>query len=186
MTGQRIFTAVWLGIALLISGCVSSGNPSVMDQDRIAQIKIDTSTKEDVKRILGQPNSTSRQSGSYSVIPGLPPSTTLTNVETWSYTHLSVDVDAATFIPIVGLFAGGATSNINTFTVVFNERGIVRHISSTQSQGRSGLGAGVNRILQNPRSSCQIIEMGQGIAKGTTMPSSIRPNPATDARKVEK
>jgi len=49
-----------------------------------------------------------------------------------------VDVNGATFIPIVGLFAGGATSNIQTFTVVFDQAGIVRHISSTQSQGRSG------------------------------------------------
>jgi hypothetical protein len=120
-------------VVLLESGCVSSGNPSVVDQDRISQIKLNTSAEEDVKRILGQPNSISRQSGSYSAFPGLPASTSMTNVEVWSYTHMNVDVDAATFIPIVGLFAGGATSNINTFTVVFDEQGIVRHISSTQS-----------------------------------------------------
>lgn len=78
--------------------------------------------KEEVKRILGQPNGISRQSGSYSAFPGLPASTSMTDVEVWSYTHMSVDVDAATFIPIVGLFVGGATSNINTFTVVFNEK----------------------------------------------------------------
>ena len=141
MKDQRILVTVLLGHALLVSGCVSSGNPSVVDQDRISQIKLNTSTKEDVKRILGQPNGISRQSGSYSAFPGLPASTLMTNVEAWSYTHINVDVDAATFIPIVGLFAGGATSNINTFTVVFDEQGIVRHISSTQSQGRSGLGA---------------------------------------------
>jgi len=132
--------SAWLGIVLVV-GCVSSGNPSVVDQDRIAQIKLNTSTKEDVKRILGPPNTISRHSGSYSVYPGLPPSSTLTNVEVWSYTHINVDVDAATFIPIVGLFAGGATSNINTFTAVFDEQGIIRHISASQSQGRSGLGA---------------------------------------------
>lgn len=142
MVGQRILVCVWLGLVMLASGCVSSGNPSVMDQDRISKIKLNTSTKEDVRRILGQPNSMSRTSGSYSAIPDLPPSTTLTNVEAWNYTHINVDVDAATFIPIVGLFAGGAISNINIFTVVFDDQGIVRHISSTQSQGRSGLGAG--------------------------------------------
>jgi hypothetical protein len=49
-----------------------------------------------------------------------------------------VDVDGATFIPIVGLFAGGATSHLNTFTVVFDQTGIVRHISSSQMEGRSG------------------------------------------------
>jgi hypothetical protein len=140
--GPRTYVTVWLGLVLLVSGCVSSGNPSVVDQDRISQIKLNTSAKEDVKRILGQSNSISRQSGNYSAFPGLPPSTALTNVEVWSYTHINVDVDAATFISIVGLFAGGATSNINTFTVLFDEQGIVRHISSTQSQSRSGFGAG--------------------------------------------
>ena len=66
MTGQRILVAVWLGFLLLASGCVSSGNPSVVDQDRISQIKLNTSTKEDVRRILGQPNGISHHSGSYS------------------------------------------------------------------------------------------------------------------------
>jgi len=142
MMGQRILVTVWLGLALLVSGCVSSGNSSIVDQDRIAQIKLNISTKDDVRRILGQPNSSTRHSGSYSAFPGLPPATVTTNIEVWSYSHINVDVSPATYIPIVGLFAGGATSSINMFTVSFDDQGIVRHISSTQSQGRSGLGAG--------------------------------------------
>lgn len=149
MIGHRILLVVWLGFVLLVSGCVSSGNSSIADQDRIVQIKLNTSTKEDVRRILGQPNGISRQSGSYAAFAGLPP-TTQTNIEVWSYTHINVDVDAATFIPIVGLFAGGATSNVNTFTVAFDDQGIVRHISSTQSQGRSGAGAGGEPSPTNP------------------------------------
>ena len=139
MKGQRLLVSAWLGVLLLASGCVSSGNPSVVDQDRISQITLNTSTKEDVRRILGKPNSMSRHAGSYSPLPGLPPTSALTNVEVWNYTHITVDVNAANFI--VGLFAGGATSDINTFTAVFDEQGVVRHISSTQSAGRSGLGA---------------------------------------------
>jgi hypothetical protein len=81
----------------------------------------------------------------------------MTNVEVWSYSHINVDVDAATFIPIVGLFAGGATSNLNTFTVVFDDQGVVRHISSTQSQGRSGLGAGVESKPNKLANECQYI-----------------------------
>ena len=67
--------------------------------------------KEDVRRLLGHPNGISKQSRAY---PGVPPVAGLTNSEVWTYTHMSVDVDGATFIPIVGLFAGGATSHINT------------------------------------------------------------------------
>lgn len=131
-----------IGISLALAGCVSRGNSAVVDQDRIAQVQLNTSTKEDVKRILGQPTSMSRHSGSYYPIPGLPPSTSPTTVEVWSYSHIKVDVNGATFIPIVGLFAGGATSQLNIFTVVFDDQDIVRHISSTQSQGRSGANAG--------------------------------------------
>ncbi len=138
MNGQRILVSVWLGLLLLASGCVSSGNPSIVDQDRIAQIKLNIATNVDVRRILGKPNDISRHSGSYSPLPGLPPSTALTNVEVWNYTYNNVDVTAANFI--VGLFAGGAPSSINTFTVFYDEQGIVRHLSSTQSEGRSGLG----------------------------------------------
>ena len=129
-----------LHLSLLV-GCASSGNPSVMDRARLDQIVSDVSTKADVKRVLGQPNSQSQQSGSAATVPGYAPGPGLPNSETWTYSHLSMDVDGATFIPIVGLFAGGATSHINTFAVVFDQAGIVRYISSTQSQGRSGPGA---------------------------------------------
>jgi hypothetical protein len=54
------------------------------------------------------------------VIPGLPASPS-TVVESWNYTHIDVEVDGATFIPIVGLFAGGATSSLSSFTVVFDD-----------------------------------------------------------------
>lgn len=102
-----------LTFALVISGCVSSGNSSIGDQDRISQIKLNISVKDDVKRILGQPNGISRQSGSYPAFPGLPASTATANIEVWSYTHMNVDVDPVTFIPIVGLFAGGATQYVH-------------------------------------------------------------------------
>lgn len=149
---------MWVVLGLIVSGCVSSGNPSAMDQDLISQIQLDTSTKEEVRQILGQPNSISRHSGSYSGFPELPLYMSKTNMEVWSYSYMNVDVDAATFIPIVGLFAGGTTSNVSTFTVVFDEKGIVRHISSTQVQGRSGLGAGGESKPTKPVKECQEID----------------------------
>lgn len=142
-TSQKVVGAVYLSCCLLLlNGCATAGNPSVADQSLIEQIKVDVSTEEDVKRILGQPNTVSRHSGnsSYAAIPGLSPSAMLTSVESWGYSHVDIDVDPTTFIPIVGLFVGGATSNINTFTVVFDGNGVVRHISSSQSQGHSGMG----------------------------------------------
>ena len=133
-----MLSLIILSITLVLTGCMSSGNASVMDQDRVAQITVDVSKKEDVRRILGQPNTITKQSGSYPALPGFP---TLPNSEMWSYQHVKIDVNGATFIPIVGLFAGGSTSSINTFTVVFDGQGIARYISSSQSEGRSGMGS---------------------------------------------
>ncbi|WNM63511.1 hypothetical protein [Candidatus Nitrospira neomarina] len=158
MRSQQILLRIWVVLSLIVSGCVSGGNPSVMDQELTAQIQLNTSTKEDVRQILGQPNGVSRHSGSYSAIAGLPLSISQSNIEVWSYSHMNVDVDAATFIPIVGFFAGGATSNMSTFTVVFDENGIVRHISTTQTQGRSGLGAGSESKPMKPVKECQEID----------------------------
>jgi hypothetical protein len=115
--------------------------PHARDETLTSQIQINVSTKEDVRRMLGQPNSTSRQSGSLIIIPGLPASPG-TVVESWNYTHIDVEVNGATFIPIVGLFAGGATSSVSSFTVIFDDKGVVRHISSTQSTGQSGMDSG--------------------------------------------
>ncbi|MEI8013272.1 MAG: hypothetical protein WCH20_00390 [Nitrospira sp.] len=126
MNGRKILVSVWLGFLLLASGCVSSGNPSIVDQDRIAQIKFNISAKVHVRRALGKPSDIPRHSGSYSPLPVLPPSLSLTNIEVWHYTYSNVDVNAANFI--VGLFTGGAPSNINTFTVVYDDQGIVPHI----------------------------------------------------------
>ena len=88
------------------------------------------------------------------MIPGLPASPG-TVVESWNYTHIDVEVNGATFIPIVGLFAGGATSNLSSFTVIFDDKGVVRHISSTQSTGQSGWVAGKKRMSQ--ANECQYI-----------------------------
>lgn len=137
---QGTLGGVLLWQCLMLAGCVSSGNPSIANQTLVDQIKLDISTKEDVKRILGPPDSMSRSSTSSSQFPGLPAMATLANVEAWNYTHIDVDVDGATFIPIVGLFAGGATANINSLMVMFDDKGVVRHITYSQSQGQSGPG----------------------------------------------
>ena len=139
MKSQWVMSGVLFCNCILLIGCVSGGNPSIVNQSLVDQIKLDISTKEDVRRILGQPNSMSRHSGNYAT-PTFPPVAMLTNTESWSYTHIDVAVDGATFIPIVGLFAGGATSNVNTFMVMFDDKGVVRSISSSQSQSQSGMG----------------------------------------------
>lgn len=140
-------------VAVTLSGCVSSGNASVTDETLTSQIRVNVSTKEDVRQLLGQPNSTSKHSESLAIIPGLPASSASTLVESWNYTHIAIEVDRATFLPIVGFFVVGATSNLSSFTVVFDDKGVVRHLSSTQSTEQSGMGSGLKKVSPTP--DCQ-------------------------------
>ena len=145
-------------IMLLMSGCVSSGNPSVRDEAATGQIKAGVTTKEDVRKLLGKPNSVGKGSGNLAVASGLPatPHAALalnSNYEVWSYSHISVEADAATFIPIVGLFAGGATSSVSSLTIYFDDKGVVQFVQSSQSEGRSGMGSGGQKPTWNPQDS---------------------------------
>ena len=129
-----VFLSIW------VYGCVTSGNPAVKNQDLVTQIKLGQTTKEDVRRLFGQPTVMSRHSGTpFPAVTGW--STSSSNYEIWNYTYANTGVHPATFIPIVGLFAGSATSKMSQLTLTFDEQGIVRHIQTGQTQATSGPGA---------------------------------------------
>lgn len=126
-----------LASIVVLSGCATSGNPAVSNEGLISQIKIGVSTKDDVRRLLGQPNVVSRGSSAISVIGTIQSATS----ETWNYTYVNVESSPATFIPIVGLFAGSATAQTDSVTVTFDDKGIVQHITTGHSQATAGPGA---------------------------------------------
>lgn len=145
-------------LMLLVSGCVSSGNPSVRDEAATGQIKAGVTTKEDVQKLLGKPNSVGKGFGNLAAATGLPaaphaPLALYSNYEVWTYSHVSVETDAATFIPIVGLFAGGATSSVSSLIVYFDDKGVVQYVQSSQSEGRSGMGSSGQKPTRNPQES---------------------------------
>jgi len=87
-------TFTLLALIFLFTSCVTSGNPSVAREDLIAQIKIGETTKEDVRRLSGQPTVMSRHSGTlFPGLHGLP--TQNSNVEVWNYTHVNTEVELA-------------------------------------------------------------------------------------------
>ncbi len=125
-------------IAILsVAGCASSGNANVKNQALIDQIQMGKSTKNDVRRLLGEPNSVSRTSSQ--VANPADPKQMLTLVEWWSYIHASSQTDAATFIPLVGGLVGSTTHESTQFTAGFDQKGIVQHITSGSYKGKSGL-----------------------------------------------
>ena len=139
-------------IVLVIAGCVSGGNPSIRDEATISQIKIGTTTKEDVRKLLGKPNSIGRGSGNLLLGTALP-ITPQMNYEIWNYTHINVETNPAAFIPIIGLFFMGATASHASVTIHFDENGIVKYLNTAESQSTSGMGSGNQKPTWNPQES---------------------------------
>ena len=109
-------TLIFISI-LFLSACGSTGKP--IEQSKVnGFIKGETSTSE-VISALGNPQST----------------TTLSD-ETMQlvYMHVNTSIKASTFIPIVGSFTGGATSNVQSLIIKLDENGVVTDWQYTQTE----------------------------------------------------
>lgn len=123
---------ILLLVLILSAGCATSGTAQLTNDNVVSQIKVGTSTKEDVRRLLGEPSSvgTSNVEGRVQ--------------EIWGYGYASVKSNPLAFVPIVGLFAvasgDAAKMDSRALSVSFSEDGIVRSVfrykSSSPSTGQ--------------------------------------------------
>jgi hypothetical protein len=128
---------LFLIAVLALAGCASSGNASIKNKELLDQVHIGKSTKDDVRRLLGEPNSISRMA---SQVPNpSDPSQMLMLVEWWSYMHASSQTDARSFIPFVGFLLGGSSHESEQFTTGFDQKGLVQAINSGSYKGKSGV-----------------------------------------------
>jgi len=113
-----------LGAMLMfMTACSTIGNESIRDKDLVAQVKAGHTTKEEVKTLFGDPSKVTY---------------TDTEEEIWDYMCAKSQVRAASFIPIVGLVAGGADMQSYTLTVRFRQDGIVKNVGSGSMTGGGG------------------------------------------------
>jgi len=126
--------ALLLSVALI--GCVSSGTQ--VKDTALSQFRKGQTTEADVVKALGPPQSTMTSSGGGRVI---------------SYVGMHAQTKAATFVPIVGLFAGGASSHVSVVTFTFDRDGKLTDYMSQQSEAgaRSGFGAGSQPAAPDPK-----------------------------------
>ncbi|PYE31144.1 outer membrane protein assembly factor BamE (lipoprotein component of BamABCDE complex) [Idiomarina fontislapidosi] len=101
---------VWAFMALLISGCASSGTP--IDLSAVEQMQKGITTKNQVRSELGSPTSAGITSEGESY---------------FMYVFSRTQVKGESFIPIVGAFVGGATSDIQTLQMWFTEDGVLKN-----------------------------------------------------------
>ena len=122
MPGFRSVLGAFVG--LLLAGCVSSGVK--VDQNKLAQLNPGATTFNEAVALLGKPNNSSIQSdGTRSI----------------TYVYFQSQANAANFIPYVGMFAGGASSENSTIVLNFDSRGILTTYSS--NQGSNDVNTGI-------------------------------------------
>ena len=118
-------------LALLVSGCATVGKEIAPSQ--LAGFRKGETTIDEVVARLGTPTASS---------------VTSTGQRTLSYVFAHTQVRPATFIPIVGLFAGGADSRSSVVVFTFAPDGRLQEYVASQSQVGTGTGAAARRYQQ--------------------------------------
>ena len=110
--------------AAALTACAATGVK--VTEDHLRSLKTGETTVADVTSRFG------------------PPTTRLVNPDgtvVLLYVYGETKVRAASYVPIVGLFAGGADTRSNTATLRFDQAGKLLAVSSSESQYGTGVGA---------------------------------------------
>ena len=108
---------------LMLISCTTVGNKEITDSSKTSQIIEGKTTKADVLALLGEPNHVSNM---------------LDGQEVWLYSYGRFTTRPATYIPIVGLFAGGGDMKTKSLSLIFDEKGILKKTSKGQIKGGGG------------------------------------------------
>lgn len=109
--------------ALVLTGCVTTGNERMKGQTQesvASKIVEGKTTKAEIIAAYGDATAvTFTDSGN----------------EVWTYTYTRAVPTAQTFIPIVGIFAGGANTTTTGLVILFDRAGIVSKYTMRESHG---------------------------------------------------
>ena len=103
-------------LAAFVGGCASTGTK--VETAQVNQFKRGVTTQADVIAALGEPNTRATLEDGSSQI---------------GYVHAEMTTKAATFIPIVGMFAGGMDTQSNAVNFIFDANGKLKSTSSSSS-----------------------------------------------------
>jgi outer membrane protein assembly factor BamE (lipoprotein component of BamABCDE complex) len=120
---MKIKTVSLIILCLAVWACASAGNVQISDPGTVARIEEGKSTKADVKALVGEPTKVNFRDD---------------NTEVWEYVYKRGQVRPATFVPVVGWFAGGMDTTGSTLTILFNKDNIVQKVGSGRISGGGG------------------------------------------------
>lgn len=119
---KKVF-GVLLIMVLLGLGCASQGNKQIAQDEIVNQIEPGVSTKEDVKRLVGEPTMVDFSDSGQ---------------EKWVYQYVRAKTRATSFIPVAGMLVGGADTKTHSLTIIFNDDGTVQKMGRGESTGGAG------------------------------------------------
>jgi len=108
-------TMILLVLVLGITGCASSGSSVLKSENKATiqeKIRVGVTTKKEIQTMFGAPLST-----------GL----TEHGLLIWKYVFAKMHADAISYVPIIGLFAGGSTGIKKELTILFDKQDRVKH-----------------------------------------------------------
>lgn len=111
-------------LVLSVAACGSSSGTQV-SQSQVTQFKTGVTTYDQVVSALGPPSLVEQKSDGSKILV---------------YVHTQTSVRGATFIPVVGLFAGGADAKQQSATFTFDQGGVLKDYTTTRAQACSGPG----------------------------------------------
>jgi len=121
---KRIITVCALLMCAILGGCASSG--TMVSHDASSKIEIGKTTEAQVLADLGRPNYVSERSDGTRIL---------------TYTGGKYSTKASTFVPVVGLFAGGANVSSSVVVVTIGKDGIVKDITRTDYSSETKTGS---------------------------------------------
>lgn len=114
-------------VFLALAGCSSVGNQSLKNETQESvksKIVKGKTTKGDVLASFGEPDSRSLIDGE----------------EQWSYTMYNSQSKATSFIPVIGLLAGGADTQSSSLTIMFKGEKVDSYVFNA---GKSNVKTGI-------------------------------------------
>ncbi len=121
------FTAVLL-LTFLFMGCASSGNEKLRNENDASlsqKITKGVTTKAQVQTALGPADNVSFSDG---------------GSEIWRYFHVVSTAKGVNFVPVVNLFAAGVDQEKKELVILFEEQGVVKNYTFSETQGEQRTG----------------------------------------------
>jgi outer membrane protein assembly factor BamE (lipoprotein component of BamABCDE complex) len=115
--------AVVFAIGILVSGCASTG--VYVDPDRLSAFERGVTTRAEVEAALGRPTMAQALQDGKAVL---------------TYTYADAQIRPASFIPVVGMFAGGSDVRADSVSIFFDAQGRFESSQSTTSEYGSSVG----------------------------------------------